>query len=55
MPRECRSRPTARSSRPLGVLIERCSCNAVLASLGAEGSVLVAADGTVHVQRTEGP
>lgn len=35
------------------VLIERCGVNAVLASLGAEGSVLVAADGTVNVQRTE--
>ena len=35
------------------VLIERCGFDAVLASLGAEGSVLVAADGTVHVQRAE--
>src|SRR5690348_11334738 len=35
------------------VLIERCSCNAVLASLGAEGSVLVTADGTVHIERAE--
>ena len=34
-------------------LIERCGFNAVLASLGAEGSVLVSADGAVHVQRTE--
>jgi D-beta-D-heptose 7-phosphate kinase / D-beta-D-heptose 1-phosphate adenosyltransferase len=35
------------------VLIERCGFNAVLASLGAEGSVLVTADGTVHIQRAE--
>jgi D-beta-D-heptose 7-phosphate kinase/D-beta-D-heptose 1-phosphate adenosyltransferase len=35
------------------VLIERCGFNAVLASLGAEGSVLVSADSTVHIQRTE--
>jgi len=34
-------------------LIERCGFNAVLASLGAEGSVLVTADGAVHIQRTE--
>src|SRR6266481_7373855 len=34
-------------------LIERCGFNAVLASLGAEGSVLIGADGTVHIQRTE--
>ena len=34
-------------------LIERCDFNAVLASLGAEGMVLVAADGTLHVQRAE--
>jgi D-beta-D-heptose 7-phosphate kinase/D-beta-D-heptose 1-phosphate adenosyltransferase len=34
-------------------LIERCGFSAVLASLGAEGSVLVAADGTVQVQRAE--
>ncbi|MBO0737658.1 MAG: D-glycero-beta-D-manno-heptose-7-phosphate kinase [Alphaproteobacteria bacterium] len=34
-------------------LIERCGFDAVLASLGAEGSVLVSADGTVHIQRTE--
>src|SRR5262249_57209010 len=34
-------------------LIERCGFNAVLASLGAEGSVLVSVDGAVHVQRTE--
>ena len=34
-------------------LIERCGFKAVLASLGAEGSVLVSADGGAHVQRTE--
>jgi D-beta-D-heptose 7-phosphate kinase/D-beta-D-heptose 1-phosphate adenosyltransferase len=34
-------------------LIERCGFNAVLASLGADGMVLVAADGTLHVQRAE--
>ena len=34
-------------------LIERCGFNAVLASLGAEGSVLVSADGTASVQRAE--
>ncbi|MGC2201433.1 MAG: D-glycero-beta-D-manno-heptose-7-phosphate kinase [Stellaceae bacterium] len=34
-------------------LIERCGFKAVLASLGAEGSVLVLADGAVRVQRTE--
>jgi D-beta-D-heptose 7-phosphate kinase / D-beta-D-heptose 1-phosphate adenosyltransferase len=34
-------------------LIERCDFTAVLASLGAEGSVLVLADGTYHVQRAE--
>jgi len=34
-------------------LIDRCGFGAVLASLGAEGSVLVSADGTVHVQRGE--
>jgi len=34
-------------------LIERCGFNAVLASLGAEGMVLVGADGTVHLQRAE--
>ena len=34
-------------------LIERCGFNAVLASLGAEGSLLISADGTVHIQRTE--
>lgn len=34
-------------------LIERCGFNAVLASLGAEGSVLVSADGTANVQRAE--
>jgi D-beta-D-heptose 7-phosphate kinase/D-beta-D-heptose 1-phosphate adenosyltransferase len=34
-------------------LIERCGLNAVLASLGAEGLVLVAADGTVDIQRAE--
>ena len=34
-------------------LIERCGFGAILASLGAEGSVLVLADGTVHIQRTE--
>jgi D-beta-D-heptose 7-phosphate kinase / D-beta-D-heptose 1-phosphate adenosyltransferase len=34
------------------VLIERCGFNAVLASLGPEGSVLVS-DSTVHIQRTE--
>jgi D-beta-D-heptose 7-phosphate kinase/D-beta-D-heptose 1-phosphate adenosyltransferase len=35
------------------LLIERCGFNAVLASLGAEGMVLVGADGTVHLQRAE--
>jgi D-beta-D-heptose 7-phosphate kinase/D-beta-D-heptose 1-phosphate adenosyltransferase len=35
------------------VLIERCGFGAVLASLGAEGSVLVSADGAIHTQRTE--
>jgi D-beta-D-heptose 7-phosphate kinase/D-beta-D-heptose 1-phosphate adenosyltransferase len=35
------------------VLIERCGFNAVLASLGAEGSVLVSADGTANAQRAE--
>jgi D-beta-D-heptose 7-phosphate kinase/D-beta-D-heptose 1-phosphate adenosyltransferase len=34
-------------------LIERCGFNAILASLGAEGMILVAADGTVHIQRAE--
>jgi D-beta-D-heptose 7-phosphate kinase/D-beta-D-heptose 1-phosphate adenosyltransferase len=34
-------------------LIERCGFNAVLASLGADGMVLVAADGTSRVQRAE--
>jgi D-beta-D-heptose 7-phosphate kinase/D-beta-D-heptose 1-phosphate adenosyltransferase len=34
-------------------LIERCGFNAVLASLGAEGSVLVSADGAAHVERAE--
>jgi D-beta-D-heptose 7-phosphate kinase/D-beta-D-heptose 1-phosphate adenosyltransferase len=34
-------------------LIERCGFGAVLASLGAEGSVLVSADGGVQLQRTE--
>jgi D-beta-D-heptose 7-phosphate kinase/D-beta-D-heptose 1-phosphate adenosyltransferase len=34
-------------------LIERCGFGAVLASLGAEGSVLVSSNGRVHVQRTE--
>src|SRR5215467_53314 len=34
-------------------LIDRCGFGAVLASLGAEGSVLVSADDTVHVQRGE--
>jgi D-beta-D-heptose 7-phosphate kinase / D-beta-D-heptose 1-phosphate adenosyltransferase len=34
-------------------LIERCGFGTVLASLGAEGSVLVSVDGVVHVQRTE--
>jgi D-beta-D-heptose 7-phosphate kinase/D-beta-D-heptose 1-phosphate adenosyltransferase len=34
-------------------LIERCGFSAVLASLGAEGSVLISADGTIHVQRAE--
>ncbi|MBV9814443.1 MAG: D-glycero-beta-D-manno-heptose-7-phosphate kinase [Alphaproteobacteria bacterium] len=34
-------------------LIERCGFNAVLASLGAEGSVLVSADGMTNVQRAE--
>jgi D-beta-D-heptose 7-phosphate kinase/D-beta-D-heptose 1-phosphate adenosyltransferase len=34
-------------------LIERCGFNAVLASLGAEGSVLISADGAAHIQRAE--
>jgi D-beta-D-heptose 7-phosphate kinase/D-beta-D-heptose 1-phosphate adenosyltransferase len=34
-------------------LIERCGFNAVLASLGAEGSVLISVDGTAHIQRAE--
>ncbi len=34
-------------------LIERCGFNAVLASLGAEGSVLILADGAVDIQRAE--
>jgi D-beta-D-heptose 7-phosphate kinase / D-beta-D-heptose 1-phosphate adenosyltransferase len=34
-------------------LIERCGFAAVLASLGAEGMVLLAADGAVHIQRAE--
>ena len=34
-------------------LIERCGFNAVLASLGAEGSVLISADGAVDIQRAE--
>jgi len=34
-------------------LIERCGFEAVLASLGAEGSVLVSADGRANIQRTE--
>src|SRR5262252_3576944 len=34
-------------------LIERCGFDAVLASRGAEGTVLVSADSTVHIQRTE--
>ncbi len=34
-------------------LIERCGLGAVLASLGQEGVVLVAADGRVHVQNAE--
>jgi D-beta-D-heptose 7-phosphate kinase/D-beta-D-heptose 1-phosphate adenosyltransferase len=34
-------------------LIERCGFNAVLASLGAEGSLLIAADGAAHMQRAE--
>jgi D-beta-D-heptose 7-phosphate kinase/D-beta-D-heptose 1-phosphate adenosyltransferase len=34
-------------------LIERCGFNAVLASLGAEGSLLIAADGAAHIQRAE--
>ncbi|HJU15009.1 MAG TPA: D-glycero-beta-D-manno-heptose-7-phosphate kinase [Stellaceae bacterium] len=34
-------------------LIERCSLNAVLASLGPEGMILVCADGGVFVQRAE--
>src|SRR5690242_3933675 len=34
-------------------LIERCGFSAVLASLGAEGSVLISADGTAQIQRTE--
>jgi len=35
------------------VLIERCGFGAVLASLGAEGSVLTLPDGTAHVQPAE--
>jgi D-beta-D-heptose 7-phosphate kinase/D-beta-D-heptose 1-phosphate adenosyltransferase len=35
------------------VLIERCGFDTVLASLGAEGLVLVGADDTVYVQRAE--
>ncbi len=35
------------------VLIERCGFAAVLVSLGPEGMVLAAADGTVHVQRAQ--
>jgi len=34
-------------------LIERCGFNAVLASLGAEGSILISADGAAHIQRAE--
>ena len=34
-------------------LIERCGFKAVLASLGAEGSVLISADGTADIQRAE--
>ena len=34
-------------------LIERCGFNAVLASLGVEGSVLISADGAVDIQRAE--
>ncbi len=34
-------------------LIERCGFNAVLASLGAEGSVLISADGAAHIQRAD--
>jgi D-beta-D-heptose 7-phosphate kinase/D-beta-D-heptose 1-phosphate adenosyltransferase len=34
-------------------LIERCGFSAVLASLGAEGSVLIPADGAAHIQRGE--
>jgi D-beta-D-heptose 7-phosphate kinase / D-beta-D-heptose 1-phosphate adenosyltransferase len=34
-------------------LIERCGFNAVLASLGAEGSLLISADGAAHFQRAE--
>src|SRR5260370_19102173 len=34
-------------------LIERCGFNAVLASLGAEGSLLIAADGAANIQRAE--
>jgi D-beta-D-heptose 7-phosphate kinase/D-beta-D-heptose 1-phosphate adenosyltransferase len=34
-------------------LIERCGFNAVLASLGAEGLVLISADGAAHIQRAE--
>src|SRR5204862_4960487 len=34
-------------------LIERCGFTAVLASLGAEGSVLIPADGAAHIQRAE--
>lgn len=36
-----------------GALIDRCGFGAVLASLGAEGSVLVTLDGTVHTHRAE--
>jgi D-beta-D-heptose 7-phosphate kinase/D-beta-D-heptose 1-phosphate adenosyltransferase len=34
-------------------LIDRCGFSAVLASLGAEGSVLISADGAAHIQRAE--
>jgi D-beta-D-heptose 7-phosphate kinase/D-beta-D-heptose 1-phosphate adenosyltransferase len=34
-------------------LIERCGFDAVLASLGAEGSLLIAANGAAHMQRAE--
>ena len=34
-------------------LIERCGFKSVLASLGAEGSVLISADGTADIQRAE--